>query len=399
MRVTQTMMYTSGAVAMQSQQQDLQKLQENTTTGKRISRPSDDPTGSFRDVLFSADLSGVQSLQKTTDTASQRLNLADTQVGQMFERLLDAKDLALQMGNSETAGNPDILKAQGESAKAIYQDILKNVNTETDGTPIFSGSRTRSPYDAQHLQTTSMTMRSNGKGTLAPAPTGIKASVVNGQSITDLPMSVKMSYQAATGEFKVDVNGVEQPPPKQTGTSPTVLDLGNGLQVSVDDAYKPAKGDVYYFEVIPQYQGGVADRPVKVLNGQTLPGNVTGKELLEGTGPIGRNVNVLGAIAALRGALLRADPDEIHAQVDRLQEAGAQVSDLQAVTGVRVTLIDAVSKTLSTDSEALSTAKATNSEADVLGLISELTQKSQNMQVLTATERQILNTSLLDFIR
>lgn len=399
MRVTQTMMYTSGAVAMQSQQQDLQKIQESSTSGNRINRPSDDPTGSFRDILFSADLSGVQSLQKTTDTASQRLNLADTQTGQMFERLLDAKDLALQMGNSETAGNPDILKAQAESAKAIYQDVLKNVNIETDGTPIFSGSRTRAPYDAQNLQTTAVTMRVNGTDPLTPAPTGISASVVNSQNLTDLPMSVKMTYQAATGDYLVNINGVDQPPPKQTGTSPAVLDLGNGLQVNVAANFKPSKGDVYFFEVVPQYQGGVADRPVKVPNGQTLPGNITGKELLEGTGPIGRNVNVLGALAALRGALLRANPDEIHAQIDRLQEAGAQVSDLQAVTGVRVAQIDAVSKTLSTDSEALTKVKATNSEADVLGLMTELTQKTQTMQVVTSAERQILNTSLLDFIR
>ncbi|MBF0423718.1 MAG: hypothetical protein HQL73_12075, partial [Magnetococcales bacterium] len=296
------------------------------------------------------------------------------------------------------AGNPDILKAQGDAAKAMYQDMIKNVNTQIDGVPIFGGSRTREPYDSQHLMATSVKLRVNGKGSLTSPPAGIHAAVADNHSVTDLPMSVKLTYQAATGQYDVNINGEDKPAVAPQGTPPT-LDLGQGVSVKLDAGFTPAKGDVYLFEVVPQYQGGAADQPVKVLNGQTLPGNVTGQELLEGNGPIGRNINVLGALAALRGALLRADPDEVHAQVDRLQEAGAQVSDLQAVTGIRVTQIEAVGKTLAADSEALNTAKATNSEADILELMTTLTQKSQTMQVLTASQRTILNTSLIDFLR
>ncbi|HIJ84887.1 MAG TPA: hypothetical protein HPQ00_11900, partial [Magnetococcales bacterium] len=134
-------------------------------------------------------------------------------------------------------------------------------------------------------------------------------------------------------------------------------------------------------------------------NGQTLPGNVNAQELLEGTGSVGRNVNVLGAVASLRGALLRADPDEVSFLLGRLQEGRAQVSDLQAVTGVRVTQVDAVGKTLEIDELALEEAKATNVEADILEVMSTLEQTTQAMQVMTISERQILNTSLIDFIR
>lgn len=396
MRVTQNMMFKSGTGALQAQQQDIQKIQESSLSGNRTNRPSDDPTGIYRHMLFSADLTGVQSLKKTTAFASERLNLADSHVNQVYERLLDSKDLAMKMANSSVGGDPEIMKATAEEAKAIYQQILSSANAELDEIPIFGGSRTRAPFDAQHLQATSVQVRANGRGPHAPAQAGITASVADNHSVTNLPLSVKITYLASSGQYEADINGIKSVLQNPVGTPP-VLDLGQGVKMTL--GAQPNVGDVYYFEVVPKYQGGAADRPTKVLNGQTLPGVVSGKELLEGSGPIGRNVNVLGAVAALRGALLRSDPDEVSFQLNRLQEAGAQVSDLQAVTGVRVTQVDAVGSTLEIDEQALQTAKATNVEADILEVMSRLEQTTQAMQVMTISERQVLNTSLIDFIR
>lgn len=396
MRVTQNMMFKSGTSALQAQQQDIQKIQESSLSGNRTNRPSDDPTGIYRHMLFSADLTGVQSLKKTTAFASERLNLADSHANQISERLLDSKDLAMKMANSSVGGDPEIMKAVASDAKAHYQEILSSANAELDEIPIFGGSRTRSPFDNKHLQATSVQVRANGQGPFASAKAGITASVADNHSVTDLPLSVKITYLASSGQYEADINGIKSSPQNPVG-KPPVLDLGQGVKMTLGT--QPNVGDVYYFEVVPKYQGGAADRPTKVLNGQTLPGVVSGQELLEGTGPIGRKVNVLGAVAALRGALLRSDPDEVSFQLNRLQEAGAQVSDLQAVTGVRVTQVDAVGKTLEIDEQALQTAKATNVEADVLEVMSRLEQTTQAMQVMTISERQVLNTSLIDFIR
>lgn len=408
MRVTNNLMFKSGAAAMQAQQQGLQKIQESSMSGNRVNRPSDDPVGIYRHVLFSSDLTGVQSLKKTTEFASQRLNLADANVDQIKQRMLDGKDLALKMSNSSLLGNPDIMKASAEEATAIYQDILKGVNAELDGVPLFGGGRTRLPYDSKNLQTTDVRVRTNGRGPFNPAPAEITASIDDSHSVTDLPQSVKVTYRSATKEYGVSINGGKEvtvvPAEVSTG-DPGVkklqLDIGGGVRLNMGSVNNPKlnPGDVLFFEVVPKYQGGAADRPTKVLNGKTLPGNVSGKELLEGVGSVGRNVNVLGAIAALRGALLRADPDEVSFQLHRLQEGGAQVSDLQAVTGVRVTQVDAVGKTLENDEYALQQAKATNVEADVLGVVSSLEQATQAMQVMTISQRQVLNTSLIDFIR
>ncbi|HIJ85998.1 MAG TPA: hypothetical protein HPQ00_17595, partial [Magnetococcales bacterium] len=268
MRVTHNMMFKAGTSALQSQQQDILKIQESSLTGNRTNRPSDDPTGIYRHMLFSADLTGVQSLKKTTEFASQRLNLADSHVNQIHERMLESKDLALKMSNSSVGGDPEIMKATAENAKAIYLDILKSVNSDLDEIPIFGGSRTRAPYDSKNLQATSVRVRTDGRGPQMAAQAGITASVADDHSVNDLPVSVKVTFMAASGKYEVDVNGIKGATASPEGTPP-VLNLGNGIKMTM--GANPNPGDVFYFEVVPKYQGGAADRPIKVLNGQTLP--------------------------------------------------------------------------------------------------------------------------------
>ncbi|MBF0127737.1 MAG: hypothetical protein HQM02_11065 [Magnetococcales bacterium] len=481
MRVTHNLMFKTGAQAMQSQQQDLLKVQEQSLTGNRTNRPADDPSGVYRHMIFSADLSGVQSMKKTTAFASERLGLGDSHMSHIHDALLDAQDLVLQMGESMVDGNPNILKAAAENPLAWYNDIMKSANSELDEVPLFGGGRTTIPFTGTSLGATPVRVKSEGKSTLSDAgfsasttvgttPTGMPwtvnvtyasatnqytatvngvaqaaaslnasgeldlgegvkfkivdppqdgdlfsfkvaanlrgvteiqdayknftASVTAGTAPADLPWSVQVKYLATTGQYQANVNGVDQPPTTLTAGQ---LDLGSGVKFTV--AGTPRTGDVYYFEVVPKYQGGHEDRPVRVQQGGTLPGNVTGQELLEGKGDYGRGVSVLGAMAALRGALLRADPTEVALQLSRVQEARAQVSDLQGVTGVRNVQVDAVHTTLEANEATLTKVKAENVEADLFKVISEMERVSQAMQVMTATERQVLNTSLIDFIR
>ncbi|MBF0295374.1 MAG: hypothetical protein HQL96_09315 [Magnetococcales bacterium] len=482
MRVTHSLMFKTGAQAMQLQQQDLLKVQEQSVSGQRVNRPSEDPSATYRHMIFSADLSGMQSLKKTTQFATERLALGDSHLGQIHDTLLNAQDLVLQMGESMQDGNPSIMKAQAQLPAAWYQDILRSANTQLDEVPLFGGGKSQLPFDSTSLVATPVRLKSTDKSTLSDAgfaasttvgttPTGLPwdvqisyasatnqytatvngvaqaaaslnssneldlgqgvtfkivdppqdgdlfaftvgtstqgtpeiqnvfrnatASVTAGTAPSDLPWSVQVKYLAATSQYQVNINGVDRPP--TTLDANKQLDLGSGVKFTLSGTART--GDVYYFEVVPKYQGGNEDRPVRVQQGGTLPGNVTGQEFLEGKGQYGRNVNILGAVTALRGALLRADPTEVALQLSRIQEARAQISDLQGVTGVRSAQVNAVNTTLESNEATLTKMKAENVEADVMDVVSQMQQVSQALQVMTATQRQILNNSLIDFIR
>ncbi|MBF0096586.1 MAG: hypothetical protein HQM04_08515 [Magnetococcales bacterium] len=510
MRVTSSMMYTASMTALQAQQQELLQAQLQGSTGLRIQRPSDDPSGTFRDLLFSADLSGVTSLKRTTDLATQRLQTGDKTLGIMHDSMMSAYELAMQFSPGTSANDPEILKGAAISALGIYQNILSIANQEMDGVPIFGGSRTATPFDNAHLRATNVRVQSQGTGSASNAPDGFvatvsdaftvpagqsgaatiyniaptttgdydvyingerqalpvtpitrsgmsdyldlgngvtfnmggtllngenlafsvvrdgahykatqtqlfadgaltpstvdvtagySAQVTDGATFNDVPLSVKMVYQASSGDYAVNINGVDQVPvtaKAATMGQPAYVDLGNGLTFSL--VHPPQAGDVYYFEVVPAYQGGKQDRPVQVTGGRTLPGNVTGAELIEGSGSVGRDVNVLGALAALRGALLRGDAQEVGIQLARLDAGRGQTSDFQSLTGVRATQMEATNSILTTDELSLQTLKTGNSEVDAFEVLSRLQKASTSLQMLTSVERQVLNMSLLDFI-
>ena len=406
MRVTDNMMFSAGMTAMQNQQQILMQAQSQSSSGMRIEKPSDDPSGAYRNLLYSSDLSSVQSLQKTTDLASQRLSQGDTAIGVVQNSMEQAYELAMQFSYGTAGNNPDILKSSASSALSLYQNIVTAANTSMNGIPLFGGGRTGTPFDETHLVATPVQVQSNGTGPLSSAPSGFVASVgdfqapanqpvgkvtteyqiapsavvtggydvtINGVAqavpvmptaapqagmpdILDLgngvtyslggaplaagtalaftvvpdgahfkatpsqllvggapatvdvstafsaqvapgsapagmPLGVKVAYQASSNSYDVDINGVPQTALQPKDGNPPYLDLGNGVTLNL--VGKPKVGDVFYFEVVPGYQGGQEDRPIQVASGQTLPGNVSGAELVEGKGSLGNNINIL----------------------------------------------------------------------------------------------------------
>jgi flagellar hook-associated protein 3 FlgL len=103
-------------------------------------------------------------------------------------------------------------------------------------------------------------------------------------------------------------------------------------------------------------------------------------------------------MAAMRGALMRGDTYEVNALLGRITEARAQASDLQAITGIRTSLVDSINNTLTLDEATLQETKAVNLEADLFQVMSELQQANQAMEIMSYSEREIFNTSLVNFL-
>ncbi|MBF0623106.1 MAG: hypothetical protein HQL54_14405, partial [Magnetococcales bacterium] len=388
MRVTQSMLYQGSLGGLQGNFQEMKSVQDQTLSGSRLNKPSDDPASVFRDMMFSNSLEGVKSLKRTTGLASERLALGENHITVMHEKFLDAQDLILKLGNDVVNGTPEVLTAASREALALYQDVLKNANAELDGVPLFSGGKSWVPFDETQVKATDMMMRqaSDSSGDLVSAPAGWQAQT--DETVSEVPMSVRLTYNEANAEYEVDVNGETQTSIAVTGENPQTLDLGNGVTVTAGDL--PEDGDALYFEVVPRYLGGEQDRLIKVSDDHALAGNVTGEELIEGKDPPGRGVNLFEALSGLRGALLRADTDEISARLAKVSEGRAQASDLQNITGIRTKLVDSVSNTLDFDQYTIEESKAVNKEVDLFDAMSRLEQANQAMQVMTISERQIL---------
>ncbi|MEO5366334.1 MAG: hypothetical protein H7831_08275 [Magnetococcus sp. WYHC-3] len=397
MRVTQNILYGSGVSALQGQYSELARIQEQSLSGQRLNTLSDDPVSVYRGMLYSSDLSEVERLEHTTGMGSQRLIEGEDRIRVIHEKMLSARDLVLQLGNTWQEGQPNVLDAAAQEALALFQDVMSNANGEFDGVPLFSGGRTELPFSSDQVTATPVRQRGvNDMDFSASSSLSIQSGSLDttGAGYPGIPASVRLEYDATSGSYAVNINGEDQGTVSPTGTS---LDLG-WVSIDVDPDNPPEAGDSFNFEVIPEYRGGSADRQIKLNDRESVPGNVTGAELVEGEG-LGRGQNLFAVLTGVYGALKRQDADELSSWLGQLNEGVAQASDLQSVTGVRTVQVESVTDTLNMTRLNIEETRALNVDVDLFQVMAELQKVTQTLQVSSSSERTVLNTSLLDFLK
>jgi len=119
------------------------RLQTMMSTGKRINRPSDDPTGTAQDLGYRFRLSDMEQFQKNINFGKAWLATTENALGEMSNLVSDAKELATQMANDiydETARQGAI-----EQVDSIIKQMMNIANTQYQGRYVFSGHQTSSP--------------------------------------------------------------------------------------------------------------------------------------------------------------------------------------------------------------------------------------------------------------
>jgi flagellar hook-associated protein 3 FlgL len=100
MRISTTQIYTQGLRAFGTQQTKLAHLQEQISTGTRITKPSDDPAASARVLELEQIKELNEQYQVNIDLAEQRLKLQDTTLDSVGNVLTRLKELVIQSNNA-----------------------------------------------------------------------------------------------------------------------------------------------------------------------------------------------------------------------------------------------------------------------------------------------------------
>lgn len=130
-----------------AQQNRLDVLQEQLATGKRINRPSDNPTGAEAVIKLKTSQREIEQFGRTAETAQQKLTAADDTLNG-YENLLQRVRTLVTQGLSDTA-TQTAKNSLATEIESLRSSILNVANSNYNGEYIFGGTRQNAPpFDA-----------------------------------------------------------------------------------------------------------------------------------------------------------------------------------------------------------------------------------------------------------
>jgi flagellar hook-associated protein 3 FlgL len=143
MRVTQSMLSNNMLRNISSSYNKMGTLQEQINSGKKITRPSQDPVVAIKGIAYRTDLGKVEQYQRNLGEVHNWLDSSDDAMDKVGLALHRVHELVIDASN-DTKTPEDRLKIEKE-IEQIRNQIQDLGNTKVGDKYIFSGTKTLSP--------------------------------------------------------------------------------------------------------------------------------------------------------------------------------------------------------------------------------------------------------------
>ncbi len=140
MRITNRMMNENVLRNLHAGLRRLADLNQQLSTGKRISRPHQDPVVARKSMGFHSSLTQNEQYIRNLDQGISWLETTDTAISQVINVLHKAKQLAV--GGANGTLNKDDMSAAAEEVDQLLQHALSLSNTQYEDKYIFAGTKT-----------------------------------------------------------------------------------------------------------------------------------------------------------------------------------------------------------------------------------------------------------------
>ncbi len=143
MRVTQSMLSNNMLLNLNNSYSKMSKLQNQITSGSKITRPSDDPVIAVKGMGYRRDLGQVEQYTRNMNEVNNWIDTTDESLNQVGEQMKRVRELVIQAANdTNTPDERAKIKAEIDQIRQQIQDIG---NTKIADRYIFSGTRTTQP--------------------------------------------------------------------------------------------------------------------------------------------------------------------------------------------------------------------------------------------------------------
>ncbi len=400
-RLGSSNLYDSGLRNITSRQADLSGLQENLTSGKKVVRASDDPTGIAQAERALTRMSRIQTDQRALESQKNSIAMAESTLGDVTLALQNFRELVVSAGNgafSQAERQTVALQLTGLRDQIV---ALANRN-DTNGMPLFAAlGSALAPF-------------------VGPStPTDYTFDGLPGQSASN---EVSIPY-ALDGDSAFMLTTARDGAYNVTSTNPALrsggVSVSNALAVTnasysiaftaVDTVSTPGTTNISY-DIIDS-SGNVTAASASYVNGQSF--TVTGisglSMTLSGTPTVGDTVtldpsaslfSVLDdAIRDIGGASSTGSASQAVGQALHNIDIGMnRVSAVRGLAGDLLNRADRISANQEVRSIQLEADRSRAEDLDMIKGISDFQNKQTGYQAALQSYAQIQKLSLFNFI-
>jgi flagellar hook-associated protein 3 FlgL len=368
MRISTANAFDNGIDILSRRQAEMTSLQDQLTTGKRISKASDDPAAAARAERARASIGRAEASQRAVAASKVMMTQAESNLGNADTLLQRARELLVSAGNA-SYGDSERASIANE-LQSLRQQLFAVANqSDGAGTYLFGGQgATQKPFidtptGVKYVAATGQTVTENGTGlalttdgelawlqartgngvfVTSAAPTVLNATIDSGSvtdpsALTGADYTLQFTVSGSVTTYAVLKNGL----PTAVTAAPYVSGQAiavDGMTVAVSGT--PATGD--QFQIAPSTPTlgvfAVLDQAVAALK---TPGR-TGAQVAQANADGLRDVDaVLGHLQAARSAAGQV-LNRIDSETDRLDNQKL-ASDSERSNAEDVDMVHAIS--------------------------------------------------------
>lgn len=147
MRLTETMRYENVLRDITTAQQRMYRAQEQVSSGKKVTKPSDDPVAAGDILRIRSEQSENAQYSRNLSFVTGKLQFTDNALGSMHDLVHRAVEVAASSLGSMDTPNPDPADTYVQEINGIRDELLGGANSQYGGRYIFGGSAiTQPPY-------------------------------------------------------------------------------------------------------------------------------------------------------------------------------------------------------------------------------------------------------------
>lgn len=143
MRITQSMLSQNSLRHVSNSYGQMGKLMDQLATGKKISRPSDDPVVAMKGMYYRTNLTELQQYKRNMSESYSWMENSEAALDHVQSLMHRASELMVQ-GSNGTA-SPSDRQAIAKEIEQLKEDFVQVANTQVAGRYIFNGTSVDQP--------------------------------------------------------------------------------------------------------------------------------------------------------------------------------------------------------------------------------------------------------------